>query len=468
MQTKSELLASIQKWQPPAGVDPKVADEFRAELVDRIQRFQAMPGESAEHALAAMKDEYQDQVKDFVQDQRIADIIGKETADDAQAAAIDAQLDAAKAKLLAGLGQYKPPAGTDPEDYASMRADVEALINRYHPVPGQTAEEALAELRYQYESRVRDMAQDMKIDEVAEDLTKEDTAANASTTVTEGSTTITYGPAYYDRATNPPRPNITENEDGTRTVTFVNEEGRQVTIKTTEPPEAAIEKYKDHMPPPPEAPEHSPIRLGFLEIPHAVFENAMATAGPEGPGGKLAVMDLADRIGLPRLEQIQQAVVKPVPGAEDGLGIKVAPAPADAESPDPRVTMPKDMMGDPDGPDPRVTMPKDMATASDDVVGDDDMDVVVNPSFEPQNTGVVPPHLRDAEKADDADTKDADRDDEFAADKGDDHDEFRADDEAHKAFATDDDDPFAIKHEDSADEFESKDSADDDMDPMLS
>lgn len=319
MQTKSELLASIQKWQAPPGVDPKVADEFRAELLDRIQRFQTMPGESAEHALAAMRDEYQDQVKDFVQDQRIKDIIDDQAAEDAADAAVDTVLDGAKARLLAGLGQYKPPPGTDPEDFAAMRADVEALIRRYEPVPGQTAEEAMADLRFHYQNRVRDVAQEMRIDKVADELAEQDTAANATTTVTEGGTTITYGPAYYDRATNPPRPNVAENEDGTRTVSFVNEQGRHVTIKTTEDPNAAIEKYKDHTPPP-EAPEHSPQTL-FDRIRGDLVDRA------------------TDSLGMPRIEEIHKAAVEAV----------------DSGASDPRVTTPP--------------LPK---PATDDVVGDED------------------------------------------------------------------------------------------------
>jgi hypothetical protein len=415
-----------------------------------------------------MKDEYQDQVKDFVQDQRLADIIADETAEDAQAAAIESQLDGAKAKLLAGLSQYKPPPGADPEDYASMRADVEALISRYHPVPGQTAEEALAELRYQYQSRVRDLAQEMKIDKVAEDLTQEDTAANATTTVAEGSTTITYGPAYYDRATNPPRPNVTENDDGTRTVTFVNEQGRQVTIKTAETPEAAIVKYKDHMPAPPEAPEHSPEQGGFLRDildRHNLVKWGQDAANADQP----AVMDLAHRIGLPRIDEIHQAAVQPAApddqqgydgsginpqGMYDSSGIKVAPAPTDEVDA---------------GPDPRVTMPMNVATAADDdVVGDDDAGDDFRPSgFEPKTRGDI-----DAGADKSVDSDDAKKDDEFAfATASHERDGVNAADDVDKAFATDDhdDDPFAIKHDDSADEFDSSGggSSDDNMDPML-
>ncbi|MFL6089275.1 MAG: Hsp70 family protein [Aeromicrobium sp.] len=256
--TKDGLLANIQKWQPPAGVDAKTADAFRAELIDRIQRFHPMPGESAEHALAAMKDEYQDQVKDFVQDQRIADLVNDDAKQDAQATAIEAQLSDAKAKLLAGLENYQPPPGTNAADFAAMRADVEGLISRYHPVPGQTAQEALADLRYQYGSRVHEMAQDMKIEGVADDLSRADDNGNAPTTVTNGETTITYGPAYVDHITNPPHPNVTENPDGSRTVTFLNEQGRQVTIHTTEQPDAAIIKYRESLPPAPDKPEFAP------------------------------------------------------------------------------------------------------------------------------------------------------------------------------------------------------------------
>ena len=428
LQTKAELLASIQKWQAPAGVDPKVADEFRAELLDRIQRFQAMPGESSEHALAAMRDEYQDQVKDFVQDQRIKDIIDEDAADDAQAAAVDAALDTAKAKLLAGLGGYRPPPGTDPEDFAAMRADVEALIQRYEAVPGQSADEALAELRYQYESRVRDMAQEMKIDDVAEDLAKDNTSANATTTVTEGSTTITYGPAYYNRATDPPRPSVTENQDGTRTVTFVNEDGRHVSIKTTESPDAAIDKYRDHLPPPPETPEHSPG--GFMD----------------GVIDRVRERFEANRLGLPSVEETAQTVVRPPP------------------DPDPRVTTPQPPPVDNDPADPRVTMPRDAAASpgnstvgDEDVVGDTDSDAVP-PGFEPKTVDGVQA------------ASDRDDDDAFAAKPSESADEFQeqphgADDD-DTSFRPDADDPFTEKSDDSADEFDSgrADSDDDDMD----
>ena len=432
LQTKSELLASIHQWQAPPGVDPKIADAFRTELVDRIERFQSMPGESAEHALAAMKDEYQDQVKDFVQDQRLADIIKDEEADDAAEAAIDITLNGAKAKLLAGLDGYQPPAGTDPEDFAAMRADVEALVSRYHAVPGQSADEALAELRYQYESRVRDMAQEMKIDKVADDLTQENTAANATTTVSEGATTITYGPAYYDRVTNPPRPNVVENDDGTRTVTFVNEQGRHVSIKTAEDANTALEKYRDHVPPPPEAPEHSPelIRDGLLGgFGLRLGEDGVADAGAGG------AMALAHRLGLPRIEQVRQAAVQQA-------------APSDAE---------------PGVPDPRVTMPSSVGAAADeDVVGDTDS-ADTSPS-QPTNTGVVPPHLR-PDAGSDAD----DEADEFSpATSGDERDDLSAETEADDAFGSDADDAFAITHDDSADEFDSapSGSTDDDMDQV--
>ena len=80
-----------------------------------------------------------------------------------------ADISAARAELLERFAQWEPPEGADPAAVAEFRAEVEGLINRYQPVPGQSANDALATLRQQFDDQVEDFVQDIKLDAVIED-----------------------------------------------------------------------------------------------------------------------------------------------------------------------------------------------------------------------------------------------------------------------------------------------------------
>ena len=82
-----------------------------------------------------------------------------------------ADISAARAELLERFAQWEPPEGADPEAVAAFRADVEGLINRYQPLPGQSANDALETLRAQFDDQVEDFVQDVKLDAVIDDHT---------------------------------------------------------------------------------------------------------------------------------------------------------------------------------------------------------------------------------------------------------------------------------------------------------
>src|SRR5690606_6826874 len=60
-----------QAWAPPEGTSPEDAAAFRAELQQLVDPYAPVPGQSADAALAALRAQFDDQVEDFVQDQKI-------------------------------------------------------------------------------------------------------------------------------------------------------------------------------------------------------------------------------------------------------------------------------------------------------------------------------------------------------------------------------------------------------------
>lgn len=348
-QAKSDLLSALRKWEPPAGVDPADAAEFRAALLSRLERFQPMPGESAEHAAASLQDVYKDQVKDFVQDQRLEDVE-------------DAGLPPAPGDPTS-TGATPPPDTTPPPKLG---------------LPDDVANMDFSQWNNTERSDMWEIAAEHQ---------------RWSTVVNDGDTKITYGPVQPRMANTDPIPKDQDVGGGRHLVTFYDQAGRFVIISTTEPPEIAMRKYAGHRDAQPP------------------YNEETAKQEAEAAAAEQAEKEAADK----------------------------AAAEAEAAA---------------------------TTAAEDDVVGDMDTDPATKPTEETGSTEADEP--ADAAQAKEADTGDDSKDDEFAARsaKFDDN----ADDDAFKAFATDDDDPFAIKHDDSADEFDSSasDSADDDMDPMHS
>jgi actin-like ATPase involved in cell morphogenesis len=80
-----------------------------------------------------------------------------------------ADIGEARAELLERFAAWEPPAGADAAEVAAFRTEIEGLINRYQPREGMSANDALAELRQQFDDQVEDFVQDLKLDAVIED-----------------------------------------------------------------------------------------------------------------------------------------------------------------------------------------------------------------------------------------------------------------------------------------------------------
>ena len=62
------------------------------------------------------------------------------------------------------MNNWTPPEGTSPERAAEIRAELQSIVSRYNPAPGQPVDQAMAQLQYQFDARVRDFEQEDKID----------------------------------------------------------------------------------------------------------------------------------------------------------------------------------------------------------------------------------------------------------------------------------------------------------------
>ncbi len=86
----------------------------------------------------------------------------------------DPELDSVRTQLRDRITKLSLPDGTDPADATKLRNDLEGLLERFRPYPGQTLDDAVASLRYEFEDRVRDFAQDQRIDALIEEQNKPD------------------------------------------------------------------------------------------------------------------------------------------------------------------------------------------------------------------------------------------------------------------------------------------------------
>ena len=86
------------------------------------------------------------------------------------------ELDSVRAQLRERVAKLELPDNTDPAEAAKLRADLEGLVDRYHASAGQSVEDAVASLRYEFEDRVRDFAQDQRIKALIEEQEREQEA----------------------------------------------------------------------------------------------------------------------------------------------------------------------------------------------------------------------------------------------------------------------------------------------------
>ena len=98
--------------------------------------------------------------------------------------AVDARFEDARDTLLERLESFSP-AGADPEDAAEFRQELQDAISRFEPRQGQSTDDALAELRDDFDRRVEDFTQDQKIDALISEVER-DNAEEAAPVSTPG------------------------------------------------------------------------------------------------------------------------------------------------------------------------------------------------------------------------------------------------------------------------------------------
>jgi hypothetical protein len=79
---RAELRDRLEAWHPPAGADPADVAELREELGGLLDRFQPAPGQSADVALAELRQRFDDQVEDFAQDVKIDALVEEQQRQD--------------------------------------------------------------------------------------------------------------------------------------------------------------------------------------------------------------------------------------------------------------------------------------------------------------------------------------------------------------------------------------------------
>ena len=86
-----------------------------------------------------------------------------------QAAAPNREFEATHTALAAKLADWQPPEGSDPAEVAALQERLAGFIEeRYQPRPGQSAQEAVAELHDDFELRIDSYVQSERIDALVE------------------------------------------------------------------------------------------------------------------------------------------------------------------------------------------------------------------------------------------------------------------------------------------------------------
>jgi len=159
-------LERLESWTPPEGASLEEAAELRGRLEGLINRAQPLPGQSTDDAIADLREEFTLRMDDFTQDLKI-DVISDAQA---QQGSPDPEFEAQRQQILDRVAAWTPPEGTTPERAAELRAELEGLVIRYQPVPGQPVDQAIAELQDRFEDKVEDFNQDTDIDIIVDDL----------------------------------------------------------------------------------------------------------------------------------------------------------------------------------------------------------------------------------------------------------------------------------------------------------
>jgi len=163
------LRSRLDELAVPEGASPEDVAKLRTDLDGLLDRYQPYPGQGADDAVAALRYEFEDRVRDFAQDQRIEAVIDEQRRQVEEAQVVETELAEFRDGLQSRLEDWTPPAAADPEEVAELREALEGMIDRATAFPGQSAEDAIANLRLQFNDQVGDFAQDLKIDALVDE-----------------------------------------------------------------------------------------------------------------------------------------------------------------------------------------------------------------------------------------------------------------------------------------------------------
>jgi actin-like ATPase involved in cell morphogenesis len=186
---RDQLRTRLADWKPPDGADPAEVTELRQRLDGLIDRYQPRQGQTTADAIAELRDEFALRIDDFTQDQKIDALIEAQQGQGGEGGMgggppADQEFEATRQMLRDRLVDWQPPEGTDPARAAELKAELQSMIDRYRPLPGQSREDAIAELQDRFAGKVDDFERDQKIDaliDAEEDRQGTDTDSPAPT-----------------------------------------------------------------------------------------------------------------------------------------------------------------------------------------------------------------------------------------------------------------------------------------------
>lgn len=120
---RATLLDRLDNFQAPPGTSEQDAAALKQDLVDAIERFQPAAGQSTQEALAALRDDYDQRVQDFTQDQKIDALVREAQRDNAADATAATGTTGAAADPAAGSAPVPPPDAADVSPAAADDTD---------------------------------------------------------------------------------------------------------------------------------------------------------------------------------------------------------------------------------------------------------------------------------------------------------------------------------------------------------
>jgi hypothetical protein len=192
---RQQLQERLANWQPPEGASPEEAAALRDRLEGLLQRFRPDPGQSTTDAIAELRDEFEVRIDNFTQDAKLDALTDAQNqAGGGAMPPPSPEFEAQRQQLLQRLEDWTPPEGTDPTEAAALRAELQGLINRAQPLPGQSVEDAVADLRQRFDGQVHDFETDQKLEVIIDEEQREEAEAGAGGATTDtppsdGSTT---------------------------------------------------------------------------------------------------------------------------------------------------------------------------------------------------------------------------------------------------------------------------------------